>query len=169
MLSTKVSSSINKIFKIQEVNIMTENQNKDWEIAMAQLTEAGGAVFSNKALRKYFKAKKVIHQASKMHVDLADVYGQIVSSGYYFEQRNKLEEGYFFMSLNNIAEELSLSVSRIRKIIGILCEEELIEVKKVEGEANRFRVNIERFLEITQNIKFANRKYKNKEFEEIPV
>lgn len=130
----------------------------EWEYAMEAVTNRG-AVFSNKALRKYFKIKLDVNPASKTHNDLADIYGQIVSAGRYFEQKGTLDEGgYFYSSVKNIADELSLDVRRVRKMIAILREEELIMVKETTGEANRFKVNIDVFLEVINHVKFKYRR-----------
>lgn len=137
-------------------------QNKksigNWKKAMEQITELGGAVYSNKALRKYIKEKCCKGHMNKTYNDMADVYGQIVSSGCYFESRNKLQsDGSFYLSSKIIADEISLPVRRVREIVSMLCEQGLIERKKKEGEANRYKVNPEKLEEIVKKVKFEYR------------
>ncbi|AOY76019.1 hypothetical protein [Clostridium formicaceticum] len=135
-----------------------KTSSRNWQKAMRQITELGGAVFSNKALRKYFRDNCCKSHTNKTYSDMADVYGQIVSSGCYYESINKLQnDGSFYISSKCIAEEISLPVRRVRDIVTMLCEHELIEKKKITGEANRYKVNPEKFEELVKDVKFKCR------------
>jgi len=94
---------------------------------------------------------------------MADVYGQIVSSGCFYEKLNKLQpDGSFYLSSKYIAEELSLSVRRVRDIVIMLCEHGLIDRNKKDGEANRYIVHPEKFNELVKDVKFKNRRYESR-------
>lgn len=130
-----------------------------WQMCMDAITGNDGAVFSSKALRKYFKAHYSKSSTDKSYIDLADIYGQIVSQGIYWEKHNKTtgDESFFFTSAEYIADELCLSVRRVRDLIDVLIEHGLLDKKTVPGQANRYAPRLNRFVELTNDIKFKYR------------
>lgn len=143
-----------------------EEQKQIWETAHDQIMKIGGAVCSSKSLRKYFQTKCESH-TNKSYADLADIYGQLVSMGLYYARRNSLKPGgYFYTSSKKIADELCLSVRRVRVMVNKLVEYGLIEKKLTIGGSNKYRVVPEKFVELTKNIKFEYRTSKDNYSEE---
>jgi hypothetical protein len=136
--------------------------NAEWRACMKEITENGGAVFSNKALRKYFKQHYCKNPKDKSYIDIVDIYGQIVSQGVYYAKGYRLERGgYFFTHAGFIADELSITTRRVRELIGVLVEYGLIEKKKVPGYANRYKINPGKLTELTKEITFKYRNARN--------
>lgn len=149
-----------------------QNNNEDktknglWRDAMTNMTYNTGAILSSKALRKYLYNQYVVKPASKTHIDLADIYGQIVSSGVYFEERRKLDkDGYFYLSVDYISNQIILDDRRVRKLIPKLAELGLINIKEVKGQANKFKVNLDKFIELTSTVDSTPIKPKRKKHE----
>lgn len=131
----------------------------EWKVCMGEITNHSGAVFSSKALRKYFKIHHCKDARDKSYVDLADIYGQIVSQGYMFEKQKKTKgEGFFYTDANFIAEELCLPVRRVRELISILVDVGLLKKKTVPGQANRYAPCVEKLIGLTKDISFEHRK-----------
>lgn len=130
-----------------------------WQRCMDNITTNGGAVFSNKALRKYFKKHHCKNPMDKSYIDLADIYGQIVSQGAYWEKQNKTtcEEGFFYTSAEYIADELCLSVRRVRDMIDVLVAFELLIKKLDPGHPNRYAPRPDRLIELTKDVTFKYR------------
>jgi len=126
---------------------------------MDAIIDNDGAVFSSKALRKYFKVHCCKSSTDKSYIDLADIYGQIVSQGIYWEKHNKTtgEEGFFYTSAEYIADELCLSVRRVRDLIDMLVEHGLLDKKLVPGQANRYAPRLDKLIELTKDITFKHR------------
>lgn len=126
---------------------------------MDAITENGGAVMSNKALRKYFRLHYCKDGRDKSYVDLANIYGQIVSQGLYFEEKKNVqgEDEFFYTDADYIADELCLPVRRVRDLISVLVEVGLIIKKTVPGKPNRYAPNPSKLEELTKDITFKYR------------
>lgn len=138
-----------------------------WQRCMDDITTNGGAVFSNKALRKYFKEHHCKNPMDKSYIDLADIYGQIVSQGVYWEKQNKTtcEEGFFYTSADYIADELCLSVRRVRDLIDVLADYGLLLKRINPGHPNSYAPRLDRFIELTKDVTFKYReKAKDKKY-----
>lgn len=137
---------------------------------MDEIINNGGAIMSNKALRKYFRLECCRDGRDKSYVDLADIYGQIVSQGLAFEKDGKLkgEDEYFYSDADYIADELCLPVRRVRDLISVLVEVGLLKKKTVPVKANHYAPCPSKLEELTKDIKFKYRemrkikKYKDK-------
>ena len=129
---------------------------------MDAITKNGGAVMSNKALRKYFRLHYCKDGRDKSYVDLADIYGQIVSQGLYFEEKGKVqgEDEFFYTDADFIADELCLPIRRVRCLISILVEVGLLKKKMVPGKPNLYAPNPSKFEELTKDIIFEHREMK---------
>ena len=130
-----------------------------WQRCMDDITTNGGAVFSNKALRKYFREHHCKNPIDKSYIDLADIYGQIVSQGAYWEKQKKTtgEYGFFYTSAAYIADELCLSVRRVSDLIDVLVNYELL-IKKIDpGHPNRYAPRPDRLIELTKDVTFKFR------------
>ncbi len=127
-----------------------------WKMCNDEIMEIGGAVMSNKALRKYFRLHYCKDGRDKSYVDLADIYGQIVSQGLVFESQGKLkgEDEYFYTDANYIADELCLPVRRVRELIAVLVEVGLLKKKATPGKPNHYAPNPSRLAELTKDITF---------------
>ncbi|MCO1604050.1 helix-turn-helix domain-containing protein [Desulfosporosinus nitroreducens] len=138
-----------------------------WQRCMDSITTTGGAVFSNKALRKYFKEHHCKNSMDKSYIDLADIYGQIVSQGAFWEKQNKTtgEEGFFYTSADYIADELCLSVRRVRDLIDVLADCGLLLKRIDPGHPNSYAPRLDRFIELTKDVTFKYREQaKDKKF-----
>jgi hypothetical protein len=133
-----------------------------WKRCMDLITNNGGAVMSNKALRKYFRIHYCKDGRDKSYVDLADIYGQIVSQGLYFEEKGQVqgEDEFFYTDADFIADELCLPVRRVRDLIAILVEMGLLKKKTVPGKPNKYAPNPSKFEELTKDIMFEHREMK---------
>lgn len=137
---------------------------------MDQILNYGGAVISNKALRKYFRMHYCKDARDKSYIDLADIYGQIVSQGLVFEKEGKLkgEDEYFYTDADYIADELCLPVRRVRDLISVLVEVGLLDKKSIPGKPNRYAPCPTKLEELVKDITFEYRelrkikKYKDK-------
>ena len=125
---------------------------------------------SNKTLRKYFRLHYCKDGRDKSYIDLADIYGQIVSQGLVFEKKGKVtgEDEYFYTDAEYLADELCLTVRRVRDLISVLVEVGLLKKKTVPGKPNHYAPCPLRLEELIKDIKFEYRelrkikKYKDK-------
>lgn len=111
-----------------------------WQKCMDEITTCGGAVYSNKALRKYFKLYHCNDSRNKSYIDLADIYGQVVSQGLYFEKLDKLQEdNSFYSSADFIGEQLGIPTRRVWELTDILHEQMILAKIIVPGKPHSYR------------------------------
>ncbi|EPR08083.1 hypothetical protein [Ruminiclostridium papyrosolvens] len=118
--------------------------NNSWENAFYQITHNGVFIPSSTLIRRWFRDICYIGPRNKTNIYLADVYGLIVMLGFRDELNNQLDKHNSFHSrTEDLAYMLTLSPKLVRKTEDKLIELGLIEIKRLRGKKNIYRINAE--------------------------
>ena len=91
-----------------------------------------------------------------LEIDEAILLGELASEHEYWEKQGKLEDNYFYSTIENIEENTTLSEFKQRKALNKLKQLNLVEVKVKGIPAKRYiKVNENKVIELL-NIKFFN-------------
>lgn len=74
----------------------------------------------------------------KFGITVALILGELCAEYNYWESRNELEDGFFFSTLKNLENETTIKRDTQRKVLELLKEYNVIEVKRKNMPARRF-------------------------------
>jgi hypothetical protein len=114
----------------------------------------------------YILANKTI--ARLYGLDEAILLGELASEYRYWVKEDKLTDGFFFSTVENVKENTTLSDKRQRAAITTLKEAGIIEVKLMGLPAKRYiKLNAEQLLSITTDNILQNGRTSSAEMEEL--
>ena len=92
-----------------------------------------------------------------LNLEGAVMLGQLASEYVYWENARKLEDGYFYSTIEDIQEKTSLTAYQQRNVIKMLEEKELINVKLMGMPAKRYiKINENQVIKILHNKMLKN-------------
>lgn len=92
-----------------------------------------------------------------LNLEGAVMFGQLASEYVYWESARKLEDGYFYSTIEDIQEKTSLTAYQQRNVIKMLEEKELINVKLMGMPAKRYiKINENQVIKILNNKMLKN-------------
>ena len=92
-----------------------------------------------------------------LNLEGAVMFGQLASEYVYWENARKLEDGYFYSTIEDIQEKTSLTAYQQRNVIKMLEKKELINVKLMGMPAKRYiKINENQVIKILNNKMLKN-------------
>ena len=92
-----------------------------------------------------------------LNLEGAVMFGQLASEYVYWENARKLEDGYFYSTIEDIQEKTSLTAYQQRNVIKMLEEKNLINVKLMGMPAKRYiKINENQVIKILNNKMLKN-------------
>lgn len=95
--------------------------------------------------------------AKEIGLEAAAVFGELLSKYDHWEKEDKLNDGFFYCTIENLADSVFLSAYGQREAIKKLQERNLIEVKKVGMPAKRYiKINVDELINMINDKSLKN-------------
>lgn len=118
------------------------------------------------ANRNYIIVNKIL--AQKFGVDCALLLGELASEFEYWEKEGKVEDGFFFSTIENVMENTTLSDKKQRNALNILRDAGIVEVKLKGLPAKRYiKIKEEQLLPYLLNSSGGNGGSSSAEMEDL--